>query len=622
MYRSLLMDTGRDISMKIFTTRLCGLVGFMAVVGSLHVGAAEFMCEAGQYNCLYYSVAAANQTSEPDIIRFSEGIHISVMPYVLGCAPAIVGDITIVGAGSDTTQINAQGSCAFFRVNATSSLTLRDITLANAYLIGRRAGPGVIQRGAAVYNEGLLRVDHSIFRGNGIYENDVFLSGGGAIYNAPGAEAQISDTGFLHNGVKQENYGGAAILNEGTMTITRGNFFQNGGLGGIIVNGVRGASTESSLILSDSIVESSYEGAGVRNDANLLIERTIISGGDATEGGGIHNGGEMTVRESAIIRNRAIRGGGIYSAEGATSTIINTTISHNHARGKVEGNGIGGGVYNYGGTVNLANVTIASNTSQGLGSAIASTSDADGSAYTYIKNSMIVGHADTTVDQSCYDFGPNDTPKNLLLENNLITAESNCYPSGTDIIVDEATTFTDVIGPIADYGGHTPGYALLPGSPAIDNAEKTCTDFEGFPILIDQHGNARTGCDIGAVDSTVETPPVALQLLLTGNQTGIQPGSTGTMILVMLSREDSTNPFEPVWDVDRSTLRLGSAGATPFKYTRIDLNEDGIHDLVMRFNINETGLACGDTTIDLQGTIVGGAEFVARADIVTVGCGK
>ena len=606
--------------MKIFIKRLCGLVGCMTVAISLHVGAAEFTCEPGQYSCLYNAVAAANLNGEPVTIRFAEGNHALFPSYLSRCAMPIRSEITIIGVSSELTRLTAQGSCAFFHVNAGGSLTLRDITLSSGYLVGRRAGAGVVQRGGAVYNQGRLYIERSTLAGNGVTESAVSLSGGGAIYNAPGAAAYISDAEFLHNHVGLENYGGAAILNEGTMTVSRSRFSNNYGRGGIIVNGMLNSSAEASLLLSDSIIENS-NGISVRNDSTLLIERTSISDGDATEGGGMYNGGEMTVRESAIIRNRAIRGGGIYSAEGATSTIINTTISHNHARGKVEGNGIGGGVYNYGGTVNLANVTIASNTSQGLGSAIAATSDADGSAYTYIKNSMIVGHADTTVDQSCYDFGPNDTPKNLLLENNLITAESNCYPSSTDIIVDEATTFTDVIGPIADYGGLTPSYALLPGSPAIDNEENVCTDFEGFPILIDQHGNARTGCDIGAVDSTVETPPVALQLLLTDNQTGIQPGSTGTMILVMLSRTDSTNPFEPIWDVDRSTLRLGLAGATPFKYTRIDLNEDGIHDLVMRFNINETSLACGDTTIDLQGTIVGGAEFVARADIVTVGCG-
>jgi hypothetical protein len=97
----------------------------------------------------------------------------------------------------------------------------------------------------------------------------------------------------------------------------------------------------------------------------------------------------MTVRESAILRNTAIRGGGVYSATNAKSTFINTTISLNHARGKAEGNGIGGGVFNYGGTVYLANSTIASNTSQGLGSAIAATSAAEGSAFVYTKNSLI-----------------------------------------------------------------------------------------------------------------------------------------------------------------------------------------------------------------------------------------
>lgn len=607
--------------MKIISS-LCRLVCGAVIAVSFHVDAAEFTCDIRQRNCLYEAVAAANQTEGPDIIRFTRGFHDTDMPYTFGCAPSIVGDITIVGTGRYSTYLTALRACAFFHVPMGSSLTLRDIQIAGGHWDGRRGNPGAVQRGAAVHNEGFLYIERSNFTSNDIVENDIFLSGGGAIYNAPGATANLDDVGFHDNRVGSKNYGGAAILNEGTLTVTRSHFFENGGYdrnGVTIANGVPGFSTEASLLISDSIIEDS-DGAGIHNVARLIVERTTIRDGDATEGGGIYNGGEMTVRESAIIRNRAIKGGGIYNAEGGTSNIINTTISLNHARGKVEGNGIGGGIYNFGGTVNLANVTIASNTSQGLGSAIASTSDAEGSARIYIKNSLIVGHANTTQDQSCYDFGPNDEVKNHLLEYNLITAESNCYPSSTDIVVDEATVFTDVIGPLSDNEGSTPAYALLPDSLAIDAQEKTCTDFESFPLLIDQHGNPRTGCDIGSVDSSVATPAIELQLLLTDSQTGVQPGSTNTMILVMLSRADSTDPFEPIWDIDRNTLRLGSAGAAPFKYTRMDLNEDGIHDLVMRFRVNETGLSCSDTAMELQGVILGGAEFVSSAAITTVGC--
>lgn len=604
--------------MKIVTSSLYGLAYLAFVSVSPNVGAAEFTCNAEDYYCLGNAVTSANQTSGPDTIRFIEGAH-----YTFGgsrCAPPIVGDITIIGAGADTTQIIAQGSCAFFQVNAGSSLTLRDITIASGYLVGARVGFEGVQRGAAIYNQGTLRVERSIFRGNGITESTDPLSGGGAIYNAPHAKAYVVDTEFLYNSVGPENYGGAAILNEGKMTVTRGHFHENYGRGGIITNGVRGISPKARLVLTDSIIENNAQSTGVKNDATLFVERTVIRGGDAVEGGGIYNGGEMTVRESSILRNKAVRGGGVYSAVNAKSTFINTTISQNYARGKVEGNGIGGGIYNYGGTVYLANSTIASNTSQGLGSAIAATSDSDGSAYVYSKNSLIVGHANSTIDQSCYDFGPNDSQKIFLVENNLITEESNCFRSETDIVVPEAITFTKVIGPLADYGGPTPTYALLPGSPAIDNEGKLCTDFDGVPIVIDQRGNLRTGCDKGSVDSTGKTPPLQLKLKLTGTPPGIQPNSSGYVDLAILSRADSTNPFRPVADVDRSSLRLNAIGAVPYKFISQDLNGDNIADLVMRFRISEIGITCDNSTIKLRGSIIKGAQFVSSTTIMTIGC--
>ncbi len=161
--RSSLKDTREEYPMKIITPNLCGLIYLAVITISLNVGAAEFTCEVNQRNCLYDTVAAANQTTEPDVIRFSKGIHLTDMK-ALACAPAIVGDITIIGAGRIDTQLHATNSCAFFHVPKGSSLTLRDIFLAN----GRKAGPDLVLRGAAVYNEGLLNVERSYFISNTI----------------------------------------------------------------------------------------------------------------------------------------------------------------------------------------------------------------------------------------------------------------------------------------------------------------------------------------------------------------------------------------------------------------------------------------------------------------------
>jgi hypothetical protein len=604
--------------MKIITSYLYGLAYLAVVVFSPHLGAAEFTCEPGPQNCLYDAVAAANQTSEADVIRFSEGVHHSSTLDGTRCAPPIVGNITIIGAGNTNTYLDAQGSCPFFHVNPGSSLTLRDIVVANGHL--QELVEGEVLYGAGVHNEGLLRVERSFFRGNVINENLGPLSAGGAISNARGASTYVSDSQFFYNSVKRETYGGAAILNHGTMRVTRSRFYENNGAAGIIANGIVGLADGATLIVTDSTIEKNITGTGINNEGRLLVERTIIRDGNAIQGGGIYNHGIMTVRQSTLLRNKAARGGGIYNAQGAKSTFINSTISQNHAKGELEGQGIGGGVFNGDGTVYLANSTIAENTAQQSGAAIAVYSYTFGSAFVYVKHSLIVGHSNSAQDQSCYDYGPYEEQKLFLVEHNLITKESNCTPSETDIVVDEATTFTEVIAPLSGYGGRTPTYALLPGSPAIDDEGSSCTDFAGAPILIDQRGNIRTGCDIGSVDSTAAIPPVQLKLKLAGNPPAIQPNSTGTVDVAILSRVDSINPFRPVFDVDRSSIRLGSAGAAPYRFFSQDLNGDSIADLVMRFRIAELGIACGDTTLELQGSIINRATFVASTAITTIGC--
>ena len=606
----------KDNPMKIISFSLCGLA--LVLIGVSSTNAAEFTCDVGDHHCLSNSVASANQTESADTIRFTAGTHNVSSDAGFRCTQNIVGDLTIVGAGSSATSLDAQESCAFFRVDAGSSLTLRDIGILNGSIVDYGLDHIGKLRGAAVYNQGRLRVERSIFKGNGLSYSTDSSSGGGAIYNAPHAKAYITDTEFLNNFLYARYYGGGAILNEGTLTVERGHFRGNYGIRGIIVNGILEASPKAVLVLLDSLIESNSFGTGIRNNAKLTVERTTISEEDAVEGGGIYNANEMIVRESVILRNNAIRGGGVYSAKGATSTFINTTISQNHARGKAEGNGIGGGLFNYGGTVYLANSTIAENTSGGWGAAIAATSDADGSAFVYIKSSLILGHSNIS---PCYDFGPNDLPKLFLVENNLITEESNCYaPSATDIVVPDATTFTKVIGRLSDYGGPTPNYVLLPGSPAIDNEGKLCTDFDGMPIVTDQRGNIRTGCDRGAIDSTAKAAPIEIKFKLPGNIPAIQPNSTSSVDLAILSRIDSIKSFHPVVDVDRSSLQLGAGNAVPYKYISQDVNGDKIADLVMRFKINELGITCGDGGIKLRGTIINGAAFVSSTAIQTTGC--
>jgi hypothetical protein len=92
-----------------------------------------------------------------------------------------------------------------------------------------------------------------------------------------------------------------------------------------------------------------------------------------------------------------------------------------------------------------------------------------------------------------------------------------------------------LLGPLADNGGPTQTYALLPGSPALDAA--SCTDADGNPLSTDQRGetrpsddpdipNADGGCDIGAFERQVggplqdSTPPVCGEIILEHDPNG------------------------------------------------------------------------------------------------------
>ena len=51
-----------------------------------------------------------------------------------------------------------------------------------------------------------------------------------------------------------------------------------------------------------------------------------------------------------------------------------------------------------------------------------------------------------------------------------------------------------------------------------------------------------------------------------------------------------------------------------------DINSDGIPDLMMHFAVQETGIACGDTSVKLTGRTLEGRQFEAFSSIVTNGC--
>ncbi len=96
----------------------------------------------------------------------------------------------------------------------------------------------------------------------------------------------------------------------------------------------------------------------------------------------------------------------------------------------------------------------------------------------------------------------------------------------------------------------------------------------------------------------------------------ISPGSNDVIRLAVLG---SVN-FDAT-QVDFSTIVLGSGKASAIRDGIVmDVNHDGIVDMVFDFNIQVTGIACHDTDATLSGETFGGDAFTGTYSVKTAGC--
>jgi hypothetical protein len=75
-------------------------------------------------------------------------------------------------------------------------------------------------------------------------------------------------------------------------------------------------------------------------------------------------------------------------------------------------------------------------------------------------------------------------------------------------------------------------------------------------------------------------------------------------------------------DVDPSTLLFGKNGdeASPARTALKDVDGDGVPDMILHFNTQDTGLWCGDTSAFLTGETFDGQPIVGSDSIKIVGC--
>jgi hypothetical protein len=207
----------------------------------------------------------------------------------------------------------------------------------------------------------------------------------------------------------------------------------------------------------------------VKVNTHLNLQNlTIAHGGGVAFGAGLFAPANSVVyiRNSTFIGNKAdMVGGAVYNLSGQV-TIENSTFSENTAASG------GGGLYNDSGTLSVTHSTFAAN-----GGALYNRS---GATLT-VKNSLLVNSIASSNCQGTFTNGGG----NLQFGG---TAANSC---GAAIPV-----LDPQLGALADHGGRTQTFALLPTSPAIDRGDAASC------LTTDQRGLPRTdlGCDAGAFE--------------------------------------------------------------------------------------------------------------------------
>jgi hypothetical protein len=211
--------------------------------------------------------------------------------------------------------------------------------------------------------------------------------------------------------------------------------------------------------------------------------RATVSGNSATlagsGGGGIYNfGGVLDLQNSTISGNQAPYYAGIMNFDGETF-IRRSTISGNHV---TDPTGITGGICNFGSVLlTVENSIIAGNTG----------------VRSFARDVYYASAAPITASGA-----------NLIGNNSTVTAT---FPPGP-LVGTEVSSLNPRLAPLGDYGGPTQIMPPLPGSPAIEHA----VPLPGDPAT-DQRGAPRpTGPkpDLGAVEAFAFS---SLQLVDTDN---------------------------------------------------------------------------------------------------------
>ncbi|MBA3471604.1 MAG: CSLREA domain-containing protein [Herpetosiphonaceae bacterium] len=474
----------------------------------------------------------------------------------------ITGTLQLTGATSATTIINGNGTDRIFDI-FSGNVTLTHLTLRNGTVeltggaVQLRSGALTVDQttfehnrvktnsdrentyGGAIHNPaGTLTVLRSVFAANAADSSYMDYSGlGGVVYNGA-----TSTTTFVDSVVKDtvQYYSTQTIFNTGSLTVSNSVFMHNpvpiwnnnSGIALVeatqfftntapaILNAGEITINDSEIAFTDISPSGFYcsYGGALNNRGQAEIKRTFIHDNVTEYGSGVASSGSTSIRDSAIIGNRAPNlargredcageGAGIYVSSGSLH-IENSTIADNWAEYT------GAGIYSgyFASQTIITNTTIVSNYSDlnhpFIGHDAPPTTDAGG---IYASKPITITNSLIAHNSSWLSPDASDCEGALVSANSLILAPtSSCTFTATNSLIG----IEPLLGTLADHGGNTLTYNLLPGSPAIDaGALNGCPAHDQRGINRPQDGDGSNGaqCDIGAYEYVAE-PEYAIYL--------------------------------------------------------------------------------------------------------------
>lgn len=287
----------------------------------------------------------------------------------------IKSNLFITGTGSATTIIDGGGLDRVIHIvgvypSPEYNVTISGVTLRNGNVLA--TGGGILSSESTLTLNDVVLFANTASTGGGLGnvggDARVTLNNSTVSSNSPGGIN--NNTGFLtlNNTIVYNNLARGGIENSGgIVNVNNSSIYSNSansGGGGISSNNLLNV-TNSSIF--SNTAGAGQAGGGIYTSYILTITNSQVYSNVATDGGGIYNfGGTVNIISSTFRSNIASDGGAIYSnlnLSGQNSvTVLNGTISNNTASG-ANPHGVGGGVVT-GTSFTMTNVTVSGNSAR------------------------------------------------------------------------------------------------------------------------------------------------------------------------------------------------------------------------------------------------------------------